>query len=60
MDVIERIEMTTAEIQTALENRIAINPDDLKAIDELWSVQKLRFENACSMTREGETWKPKS
>ena len=60
MDSRYRLEKRCEEIQTNLEKLIAINPDDLKAIDDLWSVQTLRFENACSMTRKGKTWKPKS
>ena len=50
MDARQRIEVECADMQTQFERRIAINPKDRKAIDDLWRVQTLRYANTVRMT----------
>ena len=50
MDAKQRIEIGAAAVQAELEKHIGMNPDDLKAIDDLWRVQKFRYANAVRMT----------
>ena len=60
MDSRYRLEKRCEEIQTNLEKLIGQNPDDDQAIDDLWRVQIVRWENACSLRSESETWNPTS
>lgn len=53
MDSRERIEMTCEQMQSKLEHRIGTNPDDVQAIDRLWRVQSLRYENVMRMRYKG-------
>ena len=50
MDRREKIDIICEDIQTKLENRIGRTPCDLDAIEELWHIQTLRYENALRMT----------
>ena len=60
MDSRYRIEIETEKIQTNLEKLIGQYPDDDQKIYDLWRVQAIRYENACSMKKRGETWNRQS
>ena len=42
----EKIEISLERLQSRIEHRIGINPDDNTLINYLWEVQKLRAQNS--------------
>ena len=49
MDSREKFEIICGKPRTKLERCIGRNPDDHEAIEALWELHRLRYENVCGM-----------